>query len=149
MWKYILVLFIGLAFVGCENTDKKLPTDMINNPNTAEGIDESIKMPKIEFKKQEHNFGKVIQGEIVTYNFKFTNTGNSDLIIAKVSTSCGCTASDYPTDPVKPGETKSIEAKFDSKGRMGFQNKRITVLTNATPSKKNLYIKADVIKPGQ
>lgn len=149
MWKYILVLFIGLAFISCKNNDNKLPTDMINNPNTAEGVDESIKMPKIEFKKLDHDFGKVIQGEIVTYNFKFTNTGNSDLIIAKVSTSCGCTASDYPTDPMKPGETKSIEAKFDSKGRVGFQNKRVTVLTNATPAKTNLYIKADVIKPGQ
>lgn len=149
MWKYILVLFIGLSFISCNNSDKKLPTEIINNPNTAEGVDESIKMPKLSFEKKTHEFGTVIQGEIVSYNFKFTNTGNADLVIAKVSTSCGCTASHYPTEPIKPGESKSIEAKFDSKGRMGFQNKRITVLTNATPAKTNLYIRADIAKPGQ
>jgi len=148
MWRYTIILFIGLAFVGCNNNANKLPTDVIKNPNTAEGVDESVKMPKIQFEKTRHEFGKVIEGEIVSYNFKFTNTGNADLIITKVSTSCGCTASDYPTDPIKPGETKSIEAKFNSENRTGFQNKRITVLTNATPAKTNLYIRADVIKPG-
>lgn len=148
MWKYTIILFIGLAFVGCNNNTNKLPTDVIKNPNTAEGVDESVKMPKIQFEKTRHDFGKVIEGEIVSYNFKFTNTGNADLIITKVSTSCGCTASDYPIDPVKPGETAEIEAKFNSENRTGFQNKRITVLTNATPAKTNLYIRADVIKPG-
>lgn len=148
MWKYTIILFIGLAFVGCNNNTNKLPTDVIKNPNTAEGVDESVKMPKIQFEKTRYDFGKVIEGEIVSYNFKFTNTGNADLIITKVSTSCGCTASDYPMDPVKPGETAEIEAKFNSENRTGFQNKRITVLTNATPAKTNLYIRADVIKPG-
>lgn len=148
MWKYTIILFIGLAFVGCNNNTNKLPTDVIKNPNTAEGVDESVKMPKMQFEKTRYDFGKVIEGEIVSYNFKFTNTGNADLIITKVSTSCGCTASDYPIDPVKPGETAEIEAKFNSENRTGFQNKRITVLTNATPAKTNLYIRADVIKPG-
>lgn len=148
MWKYIFILVIGLSFVACENNEKKLPTNVIKNPNTAEGVDKSIKMPQIEFDKKLHEFGTVIEGEIVSYNFKFTNTGNADLIITKVSTSCGCTASDYPTDPIKPGETATIGAKFNSENRLGFQNKRITVLTNATPAKSNLYIRADVVKPG-
>lgn len=149
MYKYLIVLSLGLLLFSCKNNSDKVPTDVIYNPNTATGVDESIQLPQISFKKTEHDFGKVIQGEVVTYNFRFTNTGNADLIIAKVSTSCGCTASNYPVDPIKPGETKSIEAKFDSKNRTGFQNKRVTVLTNATPAKTNLYIKADVIKPGQ
>lgn len=149
MRNYIFILLITLVLVSCKNNDKKLPTNIIENSSSAEGIDESIKMPAITFDKKLHEFGSVIQGEIVSYNFKFTNTGNADLVIAKVSTSCGCTASNYPVDPIKPGETKTIEAKFDSKNRLGFQNKRITVLTNATPAKTNLYIRADVMKPGQ
>mgnify|MGYP002641118768 CR=1 FL=1 len=149
MNRYIILFVLALAFVSCKNNTDKLPADMISNPNSAAGLDEDMKMPLISFKKTEHDFGKVIQGEVVSYSFKFTNTGNTDLLIAKVSTSCGCTASNYPVDPIKPGETKAIEAKFDSQNRMGFQNKRITVLTNSTPAKQNLYIKADVIKPGQ
>lgn len=149
MNRTIVLFFLILAFVSCKNNTDKLPANMISNPNTAAGIDDDMKQAAISFKKTEHDFGKVIAGEVVSYSFKFTNTGNTDLIITKVSTSCGCTASHYPVDPIKPGETKAIEAKFDSQNRMGFQNKRITVLTNATPAKQNLYIKADVIKPGQ
>lgn len=149
MRKYLILLIGVLFFVSCGNNTNQLPTDVINNPNSAQGADDGMQLPQISFKKTEHDFGRVIQGEVVTYNFRFTNTGNADLIIAKVSTSCGCTASNYPVDPIKPGETKSIEAKFDSKNRNGFQNKRVTVLSNATPAKTNLYIKADVIKPGQ
>lgn len=149
MNRYLIIFVLALAFSSCKNNTDKLPADIISNPNSAAGLDEDMKMPIISFKKTEHDFGKVIQGEVVSYSFKFTNTGNTDLLIAKVSTSCGCTASKYPVDPIKPGETKMIEAKFDSQNRMGFQNKRITVLTNSTPAKQNLYIKADVIKPGQ
>lgn len=140
---------LGFALISCENNTDKLPTDMIQNPNSANGLDESRSTPLIEFNKTEHDFGKVIQGEIVTYSFRFTNVGNADLILTSVNTSCGCTASEYPVDAIKPGETKNIKAIFDSGNRIGFQNKRITVLTNATPARHILKIKADVIKPGQ
>lgn len=122
---------------------------MVNNPNSAEGIETSAKLPQISFVKTTHEFGTVIQGEVVTYNFKFTNTGDADLLITKVSTSCGCTASNYPTKPIKPGDTDAVEVKFNSEGRMGFQNKRVSVLTNATPAQSTLFIRADVVKPGQ
>lgn len=138
-----------ILFTSCGDNSQNLPTDMIKNPASAEGLDKSVKMPEITFQKTNHDFGKMIQGEVVSYGFKFTNTGDVDLLITKVSTSCGCTVSEYPIDPIKPGETKAVEAKFDSQNRIGFQNKRITVLTNANPAKTNLYIKAEVIKPGQ
>ncbi len=149
MWKYLLILFIGITFISCENNNNRLPADVVNNPNSAEGVDKSAQLPQISFVKKTHEFGTVIQGEVVTYNFKFTNTGNADLIITKVSTSCGCTATNYPTKPIKPGATEAVEVKFDSEGRTGFQNKRVTVLTNATPAHSTLYIRADVVKPGQ
>ena len=149
MTKYFFILISVLFITSCGNNDSKLPADMVNNPVSATGLDKDVKMPQISFKKTEHDFGKVIQGEVVSYGFKFTNTGQSDLLIANVSTSCGCTVSEYPVDPIKPGDTKVVEAKFDSRSRIGFQNKRITVLTNASPAKTQLYIKAEVIKPGQ
>lgn len=149
MKKYLLILVLGLIFTACKNNNHNLPADVIYNPNSAEGVDESGGMPKLVFAKTEHDFGTVIQGEIVTYNFRFTNKGNADLVIAEVSTSCGCTVSNYPKEPIKPGETKFIEAKFNSEARMGFQHKRITVLTNAIPARTQLFILANVVKPGQ
>lgn len=51
----------------------------------------SLKAPKIVFKEESHDFGKVPRGPELQYNFKFTNKGNSTLIIERVQTSCGCT----------------------------------------------------------
>lgn len=144
-----MIIILGIALISCENDSNTLSTDMIQNPNSAKGIDESAKAPKVEFKKMEHDFGTVIQGERVTYGFRFTNTGNADLLLSKVKTSCGCTATNYPVDPIKPGESKLITVSFNSENRIGFQNKRITVLCNANPSKYVLKIQADIIKPGQ
>lgn len=149
MYRFLIVFILGITLIACKNNSDQLPTDIIQNPNTADGINKDTKTALVEFNKTMHEFGQVIQGEVVSYNFKITNKGNANLIITNVSTSCGCTVSEYPMDPIQPGETKKIKAIFDSGDRIGFQNKRITVLTNATPARHILKIKADVIKPGQ
>ena len=104
-------------------------------------------MPVISFSKTEHDFGQLIQGEKVSCVFKFTNTGNADLVLVKVSASCGCTASNYSHDPIKPGEESKIEVTFDSGNQKGIQNKTITVLTNTKPQSTVLRIKAQVSNP--
>jgi hypothetical protein len=104
-------------------------------------------LPVISFDTDEHDFGRIIQGEVVTYAFKFQNTGKSDLLIASVGTSCGCTVSKYSREPVRPGEQGTVQVTFDSEGRKGVQNKTITVLSNAQPNRYLLYIKAKVVNP--
>lgn len=141
------LMIAGMLLAGCNNNDgKKIPSDVVNNPNTATGK-QSGKKTAITFDKMSHDFGQVIEGEVVSYHFKFENTGKSDLIIANVSSSCGCTVTDYPEEPIKPGKEGTLEVTFDSNRRSGFQNKKITVLTNAQPSETVLSIKAKVIRP--
>lgn len=145
----VLLLSVTVAVSSCKQSGENgnlLPSDIVKNPNTASGnVDAETAL--IEFEQDFYDFGKIIQGEKVSYNFKFTNKGKSDLIISKVSTSCGCTVGDFPRVPVKPGETSSVEVKFDSENRRGFQNKTITVLSNAQPSSSVLKIKAEVVLP--
>lgn len=147
MYKFIAFMVLAMVLSSCNNTSNQLPADYIHNAKTADGVENQADSPVISFKKIEHDFGKVIQGEVVSYGFQFTNTGKTDLIISNVTSSCGCTVSSFPSEPIKPGKSASIEAKFDSNNRMGFQNKRITVLTNADPAKYILHITAEVIKP--
>jgi len=146
--KSIIYMLLALVFFwGCNSVDRTgLPADVINNPNTANGeiIDN---LPKIEFEKEIHDFGKVIQGEIVTYGFKFKNTGNADLVIAQVKTSCGCTVPKFPKVAIKPGEEKVLTVTFKSEGRKGVQNKSITVTTNCQPNTTIIRIKAMVLAP--
>ena len=44
------------------------------------------------------------QGDIVNYDFAFSNTGKKALIITEAHGSCGCTVPQFPKDPIKKGE---------------------------------------------
>ncbi len=49
--------------------------------------------PKIELAEVEYDLGEVSQADgIVSTDFEFTNRGKSDLVINKLSSSCGCTS---------------------------------------------------------
>jgi hypothetical protein len=85
-----------------------------------------------------------LQGETVSYPFKFKNSGKSDLIIADVSTSCGCTVPSYPKEPIHPGQDGVIKVSFNSAGKHGFQNKSIVIVANTQPNTVILRIKAEV-----
>ena len=143
IWLFALTVLIS----SCHNKHEKIPADVVNIPNSASGDKSLDQLPVISFKETSHDFGKVIQGEIVSYAFHFTNTGKSDLLIADVSASCGCTATKYPKEPVKPGEEKVIEVTFDSSGREGYEYKTVTIAANTQPNTTVISIKAQVVIP--
>jgi hypothetical protein len=148
MKTFRLLVLLGLAtLISCSHDKTQVPASVVNIPNSASGNSGQSLLPVMEFTQVEHDFGKVIQGEVVSYSFKFKNTGNADLVIANVSATCGCTASDYPRTPVKPGEEGIIEVSFNSSGKQGFQNKELTIAANTQPSNTQLSIKAIVIIP--
>ena len=144
----LMIMLSLMVFISCSGGDKtQVPANVVNIPNSASGNKNQDQLPIIEFSNLEHDFGKVIQGEVVTFAFKFKNTGKSDLVIANISAACGCTASEYPKTPVKPGEEEIIEVSFNSSGKQGFQNKSLTLAANTQPSNTILIIKAQVIIP--
>jgi hypothetical protein len=140
-------LLVIVAMTSCSNNEnQQLPADVVANPNSASGNSE-VKLPMIVFDKDVHDFGKVIQGEKVSFGFRFKNTGNANLVIAQVNTSCGCTVPKFPKTPIKPGDEAVISVMFDSQDRKGVQNKTITVVSNCQPSNTVIRIKAMVIVP--
>jgi hypothetical protein len=144
------ILFLTLAFLfSCRSGDNGLlSTDIVNNPNSAKGKADLSSLPLIKFDEEVHDFGKIIEGETVSYSFKFTNTGKSDLLIADVSTSCGCTVPSFPKTPVHPGKKGVVKIAFSSAGKRGFQAKNIVVVANTQPNTTIIRIKAQVVSPG-
>ena len=143
--KIISILLSVLIFGSCQNkTNGKLDTELINNPISANETDVT-KLPDIKFENDKYDFGTINKGESKTTEFKFTNTGNSDLIIEDAKGSCGCTVPVFPKEPVKPGAAALIKVTFNSEGKHGIQNKSVTLITNCIPSTKFLSIKANVI----
>ncbi len=105
------------------------------------------KAPKIVFDEKVFNFNKIKQGEKLDHSYTFTNTGKSDLVIRKVKASCGCTAIMTTNKVIKPGETGEIKMAFNSTGRLGNQNKTITIITNDPDNPRELlWIRGEVTK---
>ena len=78
----------------------------------------------------EFQFGKINQGEKVEHTYVLTNSGKSDLHIRKVNASCGCTAVQPDKNVIAPGESVNIKTVFNSAGKVGNQNKTVTIITN-------------------
>jgi hypothetical protein len=89
--------------------------------------------PVITFEKKTHDFGDIAQGDKVEETFKFANTGTEPLIITNVQVTCGCTTpKGWPRDPIPPGGKGEITVGFNSAGKIGRQNKVVTVVSNAS-----------------
>jgi hypothetical protein len=104
--------------------------------------------PQIVFNKILHDYGKIDSLSNGYCEFIFKNEGLSDLFIYDAKGSCGCTSPEWTKDAVKPGETGVIKVLYDTK-KVGYINKSITVLTNATNYPDGvipLRIKGEVIR---
>lgn len=106
---------------------------------------EELDGPQITFEVSSHDFGDIAQGEKVNYVFKFENTGIEPLILSNVLTTCGCTATSWPRQPIVPGEGGEISVSFNSAGKMGKQNKVITVVSNAINAQERVKIICNVL----
>lgn len=99
--------------------------------------------PEITFTDTLQNSGAVPQGIPVTYTFNFTNTGTSALIITNVEIICGCTSPDWSKNPIMPGQSGFVSAKFNAH-QLGYFKKWVTVVSNATKTKQKLYFTGEV-----
>lgn len=132
----------------CNNQKQPVETTAIAEAQETAAVD-TANAPVFKFEKEVYDFGLVNEGEKVTYDFKFKNTGNSPLIISSATASCGCTVPDYPKQPIAPGEEGVISVVFNSEGRPGVQNKIVTVTANTIPSLTELSILGSVLAKEQ
>jgi hypothetical protein len=99
---------------------------------------------KISFKNETVDYGKIVKGSDGVRVFEFTNTGDAELVVTNVKSSCGCTVPKKPEEPIAPGASGSIEVKYDT-NRVGPIRKTVTVYSNAEEPIKALKIKGEVL----
>jgi hypothetical protein len=142
--KTITCLIAVMSLLACQSDNKQITSDMIHFPPSGGG--QSQNAPIISFDSTTCNFGTLAIGEKFPHTFRFTNTGQSPLIITQVNPSCGCTtAKDWPQQPIAPGESGQISVEFNSTGNSGKVDKSISVLTNCIPAVEVLRIQGTVV----
>lgn len=102
-----------------------------------------------------YNFGKVVYGEIAEKKFYIKNTGNENLEILKVSTSCGCTKAemDNGVKLIAPGETAGMTVSMNpaihgNYSDIGEIKRVVYIKTNDKNSpEREIEISANVKKP--
>lgn len=99
---------------------------------------------EMTFDETTFDFGTLIEGEKVAHTYTFTNTGSEPLVISDAKGSCGCTVPAWPREPIAPGETASITVEFNSKGKRGKRNQKVTITANTNPAQTFIYLTGSI-----
>ena len=146
---YQAVIAVCICTVlGCSSKNgKEINSSIVHIPVTADGKNEKTRMPVIEFEQMTHDFGNLIQGEKVSYTFKFKNAGNASLVLSSVVPSCSCTVAQFTKTPIMPGEEGTITVNLNTEMKKGMVSTSVVVQANTYPSEVKLDITATVSLP--
>lgn len=136
--KKILIALLSVVFIlglfscrkrGETPPEVKIDAELLKDTTTIAFLDST-----------NFEFDTIMQGDKVQHEFRFTNTGQNNLVIARAFGSCGCTVPEYPKEPLKPGQTGTIHVTFNSAGKEGAQKKSVTVVCNTAVRNEMLFL---------
>lgn len=120
--------------------------DLVHNPVRPDGTIDSSFLPILALKDTIFDFGTVNEGDMVTKEFFFTNTGTAPLLITDAKSTCGCTIPEWPHDAIPPDSTGVVVVKFNTLHRTGSQLKEVTIFANTFPNQTVVRLNGRVIK---
>lgn len=103
----------------------------------------------MEFNEKSIDFGDITQGDKVEHTFVFNNTGDTPLVISNVAVTCGCTAPNWPKQPIAPGASGELKVVFNSAGKMGKQNSVVRIYSNASEPIEKVSLISNVLPKGR
>lgn len=68
----------------------------------------------IKMNTEKYDFGKIKQGEPVTYSFEIKNTSDKPLVVENSWASCGCTTPERIAEPIQPGSTAKLKVQYNA-----------------------------------
>jgi Protein of unknown function (DUF1573) len=130
-------------------TEGDIKKEAVINQATAESVAEvAIERTnaKMSFESLNVDYGTIENGAEPLRIVKFTNTGTDPLVIKNARGSCGCTVPTWPKEPIAPGQSATMEVRYDTK-RTGKISKSITISTNEGPDSHTLQVIGEVLPP--
>lgn len=102
-------------------------------------LEEAVKM-----NVEKHDFGKIKQGEPVTYSFEIKNIGTTPLVVENSWASCGCTTPEKITEPILPGATAKLKVQYNAAAVAPF-TKDVYVKFAGIDQTKSVQITGEVL----
>lgn len=115
----------------------------------------SLASPRMELSLEDWDLGEIYQWSDPSKEITIKNTGDQDLLIQNINSSCGCTAVVLEDKVIKPGGKTAMKIEFAAYNFVGKFRKEVVVATNAGSKTVGLHgtIKDEkasvgVIEPG-
>jgi hypothetical protein len=86
--------------------------------------------PGIDLDKMEINFGNIGQHQVMATEILISSTGDRNLEITEIYTSCPCTVLNLQQEIIPPGGVSILEVSFHSRDYEGQTDKIIEIYTN-------------------
>ncbi|MBQ9285186.1 MAG: DUF1573 domain-containing protein [Bacteroidaceae bacterium] len=102
----------------------------------------------IQFEDTILDLGDVPLTEIQHFSFRFTNVGDSGLVLLGVQPDCNsCTKVEFPSDTIPPGGSEEIHVTFDGSERFihGPHQFYIHVHSNSAKAYQDLEFRTDFL----
>lgn len=109
---------------------------------TAQTKPEDVVKPNVV----THDFGKIKQGEPVTFVFELKNISKAPVVVENTSASCGCTTPEKPTEPIMPGGIGKVKVQYNAAAVAPF-TKDVYVKLAGIDQQLILHIKGEVVAP--
>ncbi len=102
--------------------------------------------PRISVEPESFDFGKTLQNRLVEKVFVIRNIGSDDLVIERVSTTCGCTVAEGYAKLVKPGQTTTMNVQLQTRTYLNRIERKVLVRSNdATRDPLEIKVQATVV----
>ena len=102
--------------------------------------------PTIWVDDDKHDFGTITNGGPVDHVFSVRHTGGKVMNIARVQTSCGCTAAVLGHQQLQPDEATQLKVTFDARGRHGSQSRTIWIHSDDPKNpQKQITISSNIV----
>ena len=114
----------------------------LDAPSTPVQPAPPVHAPRIAVEPPAFDFGKALPQKALTREFNIRNFGDQDLVIEKVTSSCGCTAAllDPSRKLVKPGGSAPLRVTLTTSGSAGRMSKSVLLRSN-DPTRPTFEIK--------
>ncbi|MBE9536251.1 MAG: DUF1573 domain-containing protein, partial [Proteobacteria bacterium] len=147
----LVIIFLGIAFFSPQKENAQTAPPVIEKAAALEKTtqtDTSAGPGRIVFDHAFHDFGKVMEGDIVKHTFDFKNEGPGAVKIVKTKTSCGCTTAKAALKDYASGESGKMEITIDTRGKKGIVVKTTTVyLENSVDEIAELTLTMQLERP--